>query len=117
MAKGYYSAGEAVTVEVLDDRRGLYHNRGDYYCKGGALKIEKDSCCREGTTTLGITPDKVCKHLNSWGRGGFSLERSKHKYEDLGLDETWPDSTWLRGPSEQSLRFGRNCMGIQPLFC
>ena len=71
-----------------DNRRGLYYKGGDYYSKGGASEIEKDSCCGEGTMTMRITPGKVCKHLDSRGAGGFSLERSRHKYKDLGLDES-----------------------------
>ena len=35
--------------------------------------------------TVWITPDKVSKYLESWGKGGFSLERSKHKYSGA-----WP---------------------------
>ena len=35
--------------------------------------------------TVGITPNKVCKHLDSWGKGGFSMEKSKHKYKGLGV--------------------------------
>ena len=50
---------------------------------------------------IGITPDKVCKHLESWGKGGFSMETSKHKYKEAqawGWRERWPDGTWIRGP-------------------
>ena len=28
--------------------------------------------------TIEIIPDKVWKHLESWGKGGFSVERSKY---------------------------------------
>lgn len=91
-------AWQPTPVSLLGESHGKRSLSGDYYCKGGALKIEKDCCCREGTMTIRMTPDKICKHLDSWGKGGFSMERSKHKYKDLGLDEMWPDSTRIRGP-------------------
>lgn len=98
MTKDYYSTGEAVTVEVSsDNRRGLYYKGGDYYSKGGASEIEKDSCCGEGTMTMRITPGKVCKHLDSRVQ-----EVSPWRGADTSI-KTWgwmkvPDSTWIRGP-------------------
>ena len=66
--------------------------------------------------TIRITPGKFCEHLDSWGAGGFSLERSRLKYKDLGLDESGPTAHGSEAPSEQCLQFGGTCMGNQPLF-
>ena len=39
--------------------------------------------------TIGVTPDKVCSHLEIWGKGGFSVEKSKHKFRGLGAGLAW----------------------------
>jgi len=38
-----------------------------------------------GTVTIEVTADKVCRHLGTLRKGGFSVERSKHKYRGPGV--------------------------------
>ena len=52
--------------------------------------------------TVWITPDKVSKYLENWGKGGFSLERSEHKYSGA-----WPIGFLLLWPW---------CPNISPIF-
>ena len=60
--------------------------RGETYCRGD-ITTEEGYCGRGGTETLEVTADKVCRHLETWGKGGFSVKGSKckHRGPDVGL--------------------------------
>ena len=55
--------------------------------------------------------DRVCKHLDSWGKGDFSMKSCKHKYKGLGVGLAWRVA-WLRirGPTQEML-WGAFCQG------
>lgn len=60
----------------------------------GDIKIGVNYYFRRGTVTIGIAPDKVCKHLDSWGEGGFSMEKSKHTYKGQSVGLAGNVASW-----------------------
>ena len=68
--------------------------KGGCCCGGGDIKIGVNYYFRRGTVTIGIAPDKVCKHLDSWGEGGFSMEKSKHTYKGQSVGLAGNVASW-----------------------